>query len=249
MKTEYYTYMHKRQDDGRIFYIGKGQGRRAWSKCRSKYWNSIVNKHGLIVEMCGFWKTEAEALEHEIFLIECFRKMGYKLANHTNGGEGISGYKFSEESKKKRSVLRTGVKLGPMWSEEDKEKIRLRNTGLKRSDETKKKLSIAKKGKNNPGYGKKQSVETIEKRRIKLVGKTHSEESRKKIAEAKMGEKNPMFGKIVSEETRIKLAIASKKRWENRVLYTCPHCDKGNLTCMSLNRWHGDKCKALKNKD
>lgn len=68
------------------------------------------------------------------------------------------------------------------------------------SDETRQKLSEAKKGENNPMYGKPLS-----------------EEIKRKISEALKGEKNPMYGKPSpkkgvprSEETRRKISEALK---------------------------------------
>ena len=43
---KYYVYAHKKKQDGEIFYIGKGVGRRAYKKTgRSTYWNNIVKKN------------------------------------------------------------------------------------------------------------------------------------------------------------------------------------------------------------
>lgn len=47
---------------------------------------------------------------------------GFRLTNHTIGGEGQSGTKQSEESNKKRSLSLKGRKLGP-YSEERKTAI------------------------------------------------------------------------------------------------------------------------------
>ena len=42
----FYTYAHY-TPAGRLFYIGKGQRKRAWDKKRrNNYWQNIVSKHG-----------------------------------------------------------------------------------------------------------------------------------------------------------------------------------------------------------
>ena len=43
----FYTYVHVRLDTNKVFYVGKGKLRRAYSKQhRNKYWNNVVNKCG-----------------------------------------------------------------------------------------------------------------------------------------------------------------------------------------------------------
>lgn len=101
----FYTYIHRRESDNAIFYVGKGKGRRAWTQDgRNSRWNRTVAKHGHKVEICAEWPTEAEAIEHEIFLISCFRDIGCQLVNMTDGGEGMAGYSPTPETRKKLSV-------------------------------------------------------------------------------------------------------------------------------------------------
>ena len=143
----HYTYAHIRNDNGKIFYIGKGTKNRAYFKHgRNSHWNRIANKHGYKSEILAYWETEKKALDHEILLISCFKDMGYELANKTNGGEGSSGFVHSEEFKKKSSELRKGkpsYKKGISLSEEVKRKISLSAIGRKHTLETKKKIAEA----------------------------------------------------------------------------------------------------------
>lgn len=90
---KYYTYLHRRNDTNAVFYIGKGHDRRAWNKKRNDHWHKIVAKHGYSVEVVAYWPTEQQALDHEIFLIWCFRQLGARLSNQTDGGQGSSGRK------------------------------------------------------------------------------------------------------------------------------------------------------------
>lgn len=81
--------------------------------------------------------------------------------------------------------------------------------GCKRSTETRKKLSEAKKGEKNPFYGKTHSEKT--RRKISEVhkGKHPSTETRKKMSEVHKG-------KPKSAETRKKMSEAKKGRhWYN----------------------------------
>ena len=61
----FYTYAHTKPD-GTIFYIGKGQGKRAWSnKNRNKHWKNIVSKYeNYKVKILANWQTEEEAFNH-----------------------------------------------------------------------------------------------------------------------------------------------------------------------------------------
>lgn len=101
----FYTYAHYKPDNS-VFYIGKGRGRRAWAKDnRNPHWRHVVAKHGEHkVEVLAQWPTEQEAFEHEKFLIWCFRKMGCSMANITDGGDGPSGYRHTDETKAKLSL-------------------------------------------------------------------------------------------------------------------------------------------------
>lgn len=105
----YYTYLHRKQSDNSVFYIGKGRGNRAHSRSgRSSKWKRCAEKHGIVVEVLAGWPTEREALDHECFLIKCFREMGADLCNHTDGGEGVSGLKHSEASKRRMAQAKLG---------------------------------------------------------------------------------------------------------------------------------------------
>ncbi|HEA46424.1 MAG TPA: DUF559 domain-containing protein [Candidatus Pacearchaeota archaeon] len=76
-------------------------------------------------------------------------------------------------------------------------------TGVyKRTEETKKRMSISQKG-HSGLYGEKNP----------MFGKHHSEKTRQKMSEAskpRNGEKNPFFGKKHSEETKKKISESNK---------------------------------------
>lgn len=112
---KHYTYLHRRADTNEIFYIGKGQRRRAYQNTgRNKYWKAVVKGcGGFNVEIIAHWENEKQALDHEIFLIWCFKQLQTTLVNQSDGGEGIKGQK----------KLFVPKKRGPM-SEEHKLKIK-----------------------------------------------------------------------------------------------------------------------------
>lgn len=107
----FYTYLHRRESDNQPFYIGQGTiaRKRAYSnENRNAHWHNTVKKHGLKVEIVAEWKTHDEVIEHEKFLIACFRDMGHQLVNMTDGGEGMTGWVPSAETKKKISLSQKG---------------------------------------------------------------------------------------------------------------------------------------------
>jgi len=157
MKT-HYTYSHNKPD-GTPFYIGKGIGRRAYSKNRNEYWKRIVAKYGYEVQILAHWNTEKEALDHEVLLIACMKDMGIELCNLTDGGEGANGYKHKEEHKAKLKGNTYGASTwgmtfkGKKHSAESRAKmsyVRIGNKnklGAKLSDESRDKISKGKTGK------------------------------------------------------------------------------------------------------
>lgn len=163
---KYYTYLHTRNDTGKVFYIGKGTAQRAYAIDRNEHWRSIVSKHGFTAEILAEWPTEEEAYEHEKLLIASFIDMGYILANKTPGGEGIpKGYKWGEEWRRKNRLS----KIGRKHTEETKKKMSASSgwrghtyvtsgfTGFNHTEESRAKMSAARKG-------TKQSPEHIAKR-------------------------------------------------------------------------------------
>ena len=89
-----YIYLHRRNDTGKVFYVGKGMNRRAWSKKqRNPHWHNVVNKAGFTVEIIAKGLTEEEAYWAEPLLIEA-----HGLENLTNMRAGGTGF-TSEDSK------------------------------------------------------------------------------------------------------------------------------------------------------
>lgn len=156
----------------RIFYVGKGTQTRVAKKTRNNYWINIANKYGWRREVILSTKDENYALDLEIFNIKLYKtfetdwtdKSGFG-ANLTRGGEGMSGFKFSEETKCKMSIAQTGKKRSPeahlKWQSANKNKPSP-NKGNKASLELKKKLSIAHIGKQ----GKKRIFTVAEEVKI-----------------------------------------------------------------------------------
>ena len=88
-----FAYIHCKPD-GVPFYVGKGALRRArYLGERNAHHKAIVNKYGIANILKGVIDCSSDkiALELEVGLIKCLRRMGTKLANFTDGGEGLNG--------------------------------------------------------------------------------------------------------------------------------------------------------------
>lgn len=140
-------------------------------------WESIKHK----VLFSNLTEEKAKQLEKQFILMfrTNNRRYGYNI---TEGGEGIKGFRFSEESKKKMSEKRKGHK----FSEEHNTKISKALKGVPKSEEQKLKL------------------------RMTMTGRKASEETKKKLSEMRSGDKNPRYGKHCSEETKAKISAANK---------------------------------------
>lgn len=101
-RMDYYVYLHRRADNNEVFYVGKGRRSRATEcgrgKGRSQWWNRIVAKYGYVVEYVERGLSEESAFDLEIETIKFYRDNGHNLCNMTDGGEGSSGRKLSEET-------------------------------------------------------------------------------------------------------------------------------------------------------
>lgn len=197
-KGKYYLYALIRPDkDGEYFYIGKGKGKRIFKHfCKSEKkinlhkWNIIqkILKNGYkreeIIKILMICDSEEYVKEMEIKLIAKIGRINTKtgsLTNLTDGGEGLSGLKFSEESKRKMSNAKKGkpsLNRGIKWPEEMKRKISETLKGKSYiSIETRKKMAENQMGEKNQFYGKKHSKESIKKMSESHMGNT----ARKKI--------------------------------------------------------------------
>ena len=123
MKNNKVVYIHRKLSDSTIFYVGIGNYKRPYKKeGRNSHWKNTINKHGYYVEIILKGLEWKEACEIEIYLIKKFGRRDLNtgsLVNMTDGGEGMQGYIFSEEHKRKMSESHKGRKM----SEEHRRKI------------------------------------------------------------------------------------------------------------------------------
>jgi len=115
---------------------------------------------------------------------------------------------------------------GCIPSDETRRKLSEAGKGKTLSEEHRRKLSEASKGEKNHNYGKPKSEETRRKLSEAKKGKTASEESRKKMSESgkvkifseehRRNLSQWQIGKTLSEETRRKISEAAKgRKWWN----------------------------------
>jgi len=107
----FYVYVHRKESDSTIFYVGKGKLNRYMSLNRNNFWHKVANKHGVFVEIVLDGMAEDDAHLLEIELIRFYGRrdsgLGY-LVNATDGGEGVAGYIYSDEQRKAVSDRVTG---------------------------------------------------------------------------------------------------------------------------------------------
>lgn len=108
IEMKYYVYVHKRNDTGKVFYVGKGTGNRFKNKRgRNAHWERIVEKHGFTAEIIKSGLSSDQAMVEEIALI---KKIGREnLCNKTDGGEGTPGRVVKESTRKKMSIMFKGI--------------------------------------------------------------------------------------------------------------------------------------------
>lgn len=152
MKTIYGAYTHARPN-GSVFHVGKGpRGRSICRLNRNKDHKRIADEYGWENIVIRFYKcsSEAAALKRESTMIKNYRKQGIKLTNRTTGGQGISGHKHSDKSRRKMSSLihwesKSKSSRENMQNPLTREKIRASLKGRKRPKEVVEKIRLGVK--------------------------------------------------------------------------------------------------------
>jgi len=128
-----------------------------------------------------------------------------------------------------------------------------------KSEEMKRKLSLARKGKSNPWAIGNTNAKV-------LAGIPRSEETKKKISKSKIGKprkdmigndyakvlkgrkkskehKNAVIEALNNKEVKDKISAS----WANKPLVKCPHCDTEGKQGHNMNRYHFNNCKRKNN--
>ncbi len=108
------AYLHCRPD-GTPFYVGKGTIKRMCDmSTRNPHHKNVTAKHGRVNILKGFMECSSDsiALDLEVGLIKCFKRIGVELTNYSDGGDsGSKGYEWTAEQRAKQSLSHTGKVL------------------------------------------------------------------------------------------------------------------------------------------
>jgi len=185
----FYVYLHRRATDGKVFYVGKGKLRRAFEQYhRTTYWKRVVAKYGYTIEFVEKHLQEWYALELECNLIAYYGREN--LCNHTDGGDGTVGYKHTEYDKNRMNAAKKGTTLNKdhlaklsisLKAAHARPEVKAKHLAAMRSEEVRKKLSIAGK---NMSQAQKDGIARL------ATGRKPSKEARLKMSLSRLGELN-----------------------------------------------------------
>jgi hypothetical protein len=192
-----YIYRHIRLDKNEPFYIGIGTDskyQRAYSKqSRNIFWNRVVSKTDYEVEILLDNLTKDEAKIKEIEFIALYGKKIDKtgiLTNISDGGDGNSGGKHTEEAK---------LKIGLSNKFKDYSKF---DRSYMQTKEYKDKVSKINKGRKMPDSMREKTSERMKNRIVSAKEKDRL--------------RTLMLGKKMSDETKEKMKLSGLKAWEKR---------------------------------
>jgi hypothetical protein len=216
-----YAYIRCKNSDtapaGTPYYIGKGKGKRAWSKDRKVH--PPVDPCLIVIVEQNLTEIGAFAIERRLIRLWGRKVVDDKgiLYNVAEGGQGASGHGSSFLGKKKKPHTAA----------------------------TKQKISIANSGENNGNYGKPAYNRGVPftdaaKTKLHVSKKRHFSElgsDGRKEKYGKSGKGNNFFGKTHTEE----VITILKRKAENREKIKCEICG-GSFDPANHAQHHGDNC-------
>ena len=257
IQKQWFAYEHLKPDGNGSFiqfYIGKGDVNRVKSVRRKEnpHHTNIVSKYGEknIKVVAYEFATEIEAFAKECELIQRYRnEQGIPLVNCTDGGEGSSGYKHTEENLQRiaQAAKSYHANLLPDQKEVLYRRIASALTGREMSQESKKKNRAAH-------LGCIHSEETKRKRANALRGQARSEETKSLMSEkAKLREERNSAarasgldsihfnkGRKHTETARENIAGAARLRAEN-MTFQERHAIGQRFAAINTGRKHSEE--------
>lgn len=225
-EPRFYVYEHVRLDTGQVFYVGKGSGNRYRTARgggrRSAHWWRVARKAGWEPRIVFRCNEEELAFLAEVELIAKHRRIGSPLTNTTDGGEGVSGHRHSDET---RRILR------------EKAYVTRGDDNPSRRPEVRKLISERQREMGDRHPTKRPET----RRRMSEAAKRRraTPNTRAAISAANTGEGNPFYGCRHSQESLEKMS----RNGVAGIRVTCQRCGKsGGKTVM--HRWHFGNCRA-----
>lgn len=201
---------------------------------KNKHFYNAIKKYGWDnfehkILCSGLNVAQAGCIEQTFIRGLDLRNQANGYNNSIGGDKGALGARHSQEARKRKSELmkeeyKTGKRVPSM-------------KGKHLSEETRRKLSEAFKGDNNPNYGKHLSTE-----------------HKQKLSEALKGDNSPNYGKHLSAETRKKLSEAHKgKKPSSECIRKSIEANKGRpaqnrkkVLCIETNKVYDSMEEASK---
>lgn len=156
-------------------------------------WVAQLRKLGLQPQIVCVEVVDGHFAETEKDWIYFLRSIGTRLTNLTDGGQGVIGYKWTNEMRKRVSEHMSATRRGKKLSEEHK-----------------KKMSLAKLGKTRGPFSEEHKKRLSESQKARQTRTKVSEETRAKMSASQRERKR----KKLSEEVKNKMSIAQKQRRE-----------------------------------
>jgi type II secretory pathway component PulJ len=184
-ESNFYVYQYLRED-GTPYYIGKGSGRRHLS--RDRVVSPPTDKNRIQIIKDNLNEADAFTLETQLIIQYGRKDIGTGiLRNKTNGGEGASGAKRTEEQL-------------------------VNYRGKEHSAETRKRRSESMKKYKRTEEHQQNINKSLQGREPTWTGRTHNEETKAKLRALYLGKKR----KPMSVESKAKLSETMKQVRANK---------------------------------
>ena len=212
LPLEYYVYAYLREDDS-PYYIGMGQGLRAWASHKKNNIQLLPagnNKIQIIAHKLT--KYEANLLETKLISYYGRKSLGNGiLENSASGGAGSNTFKLTKEQCEKKKELSKSN-----WK--NRHYIRKTINAIRKATNT-------PEAKLNYSAAHKKQWETKREKIIAAQKRAHArpevKENKRKVSKDRWKDKN----------------------FINKMTVICEYCDNKIRSKGAYSRWHGNNCK------